>query len=308
MEKSYTPYTYLIGWSHLNKWYYGVETKNVKQIAHPSNLWKTYFTSSKIVSQMRNDHGEPDVVEIRQTFLCPEKAFKWEQRVLKKMEIWKHDHWINQAIQDGPYPMGKDICEKRVSTRRKNNKPWHSDQTKRKIGTANKGKKPQISDELRKKRSEMASYRNKHDQNMIQNQRAHLVERWNAPGAREKQAQIAKDRFLNPEALQKKKLAQSTLEHKALKNAIGVQQWGDRSKKMKEGFKKHFSDPVKLAEQRERTILMHQKKRGWDYLMMDGIKFRTIQECASHFNKCIKTVRKLIKSGVVPTHLEDCPP
>ena len=57
-----TPYTYLIGWKSLDKWYYGVRYgKGV----HPSDLWVVYFTSSRHVKKFRDDHGEPDVIEIR---------------------------------------------------------------------------------------------------------------------------------------------------------------------------------------------------------------------------------------------------
>ena len=40
----YKPYTYLIGWTNYDMWYYGVRyTKD----ADPNELWKKYFTSSK---------------------------------------------------------------------------------------------------------------------------------------------------------------------------------------------------------------------------------------------------------------------
>ena len=65
----YTPYTYLIGWSHLNTYYYGVRfANNNKDIANPDELWVTYFTSSKYVSEFRELNGEPDIVEVRKTF------------------------------------------------------------------------------------------------------------------------------------------------------------------------------------------------------------------------------------------------
>ena len=38
-----TPYTYLIGWSKLDKWYYGCR---YGINCHPDDFWKTYFTSS----------------------------------------------------------------------------------------------------------------------------------------------------------------------------------------------------------------------------------------------------------------------
>ncbi len=61
----YIPYTYIIGWSLYNKYYYGVRyAKN----CNPNDLWKTYFTSSKYVKEFRNNHGEPDIIQVRKTF------------------------------------------------------------------------------------------------------------------------------------------------------------------------------------------------------------------------------------------------
>lgn len=105
----FIPYTYLIGWSKLDKWYYGVEY-GIKKIpcANPKNLWNTYFTSSKIVEYFRECHGEPDVVSIRKVFSFgtdEEKminAINWEKRVLSKIDITKNK-WINGRI-------GGDVC------------------------------------------------------------------------------------------------------------------------------------------------------------------------------------------------------
>ena len=95
-------YTYLIGWSKLNKWYYGVRyAKGCK----PSELWRTYFTSSKYVAEFRAKHGEPDVITIRKTFDNQESAILWESRVLKRMDVIHDSKWLNrtnnQAIRDG---------------------------------------------------------------------------------------------------------------------------------------------------------------------------------------------------------------
>lgn len=86
------PYTYLVGWSLLNTYYYGVRyAKN----ADPSDLWSTYFTSSKHVSQYRKQHGEPDIIEIRRTFDTKEAARKWEHKVLRRMKITTDRRWLN---------------------------------------------------------------------------------------------------------------------------------------------------------------------------------------------------------------------
>ena len=64
-KQSWVPFTYLIGWSHLDKWYYGVR---YKKDCHPNDLWKDYFTSSREVEKFRKNNGEPNILEIRQTF------------------------------------------------------------------------------------------------------------------------------------------------------------------------------------------------------------------------------------------------
>jgi len=91
----YTPYVYLVGWSAQEKYYYGVRfAKN----CHPDDLWTKYFTSSKYVDQMREEHGEPDVIQVRRTFSCPDKARLWEERVLKKLDASHNDRWLNRSV------------------------------------------------------------------------------------------------------------------------------------------------------------------------------------------------------------------
>jgi hypothetical protein len=98
-ECKHIPYTYLIGWSKHDKWYYGVEySKNQLKIANPKNLWTVYFTSSKQVALFRKKYGEPDVVQVRKTFDCPQKAILWETKVLKRLNAPESKKWLNVAI------------------------------------------------------------------------------------------------------------------------------------------------------------------------------------------------------------------
>ena len=98
----YTTFTYLIGWTAHNKWYYGVRFgKN----SNPEDLWNTYFTSSKYVAEFRKQHGEPDVVQIRKIFTSEEsiesvaiKALDWESKVLRKLNVLYDDKWLNKNI------------------------------------------------------------------------------------------------------------------------------------------------------------------------------------------------------------------
>lgn len=94
MNNCYVPYTYLIGWSKLNTWYYGVR---FAKGCHPDDLWRTHFTSSKRVSAFRKEQGEPDIIEIRKTFETSDQARIWEERVLKCINI-KDGKWLNANV------------------------------------------------------------------------------------------------------------------------------------------------------------------------------------------------------------------
>lgn len=127
----YRPYTYLIGWSHLNKYYYGVRfAKNCR----PEDLWVKYFTSSKKVKELRKIEGEPDIIEVRKIFTEGSKAIIWEEKVLKRLDVLNNDKWLNMNISGAiaPHKAGlknkgrkrsKESINKAIETRKKNNKP-----------------------------------------------------------------------------------------------------------------------------------------------------------------------------------------
>src|SRR5574343_51513 len=85
-------YTYLIGWSELDKWYYGRRTAIN---CHPSEFWITYKTSSKIVKKFVKAHGDPDIIQIRKTFDTIEKCKYHESKVLRCMKVSKSVRWLN---------------------------------------------------------------------------------------------------------------------------------------------------------------------------------------------------------------------
>lgn len=99
----YTPYTYLIGWSEHNTWYYGVRFSTkagclYESGCHPDELWTTYFTSSRYVKNFIDTYGNPDIIEIRKTF--PEdagKARNWEHKVLRRINAANRDDFLNKS-------------------------------------------------------------------------------------------------------------------------------------------------------------------------------------------------------------------
>lgn len=89
------PYSYLIGWTNHNKYYYGIRyAKN----CHPDDLWKKYFTSSKKVKEFRKKFGEPDIIQIRRTFSNKEDCIAWEIKLLRRINVLEDDKWLNANI------------------------------------------------------------------------------------------------------------------------------------------------------------------------------------------------------------------
>src|SRR5688500_5384682 len=88
------PYTYLIGWKDLNKWYYGVR---YGKGCCPSDLFIKYFTSSKHVKKFISINGMPDVIQIRKTFTSIHKARNWEIKVLKRLNVKEKEYFLNKT-------------------------------------------------------------------------------------------------------------------------------------------------------------------------------------------------------------------
>ena len=150
----YVPYTYLIGWSHLDTWYYGSQTstggskKKQHFVANPKNLWVTYFTSSKHVDTFRKLHGEPDVIKIRKTFTSMQDAIKWESTVIRRIKAAKLDNWLNKHSHSEGFfcSLPGDLNPaKKLNSRRKISSALKGRERSvdhcRNIGLANKGKR-----------------------------------------------------------------------------------------------------------------------------------------------------------------------
>jgi hypothetical protein len=93
-NNEHVPYTYLIGWTKHDKWYYGVR---YAKHCDPTDLWITYFTSSDYVRRFVEEFGQPDVIQIRKTFDAVDDARKWEERVLRRMRVVLNERWINKT-------------------------------------------------------------------------------------------------------------------------------------------------------------------------------------------------------------------
>lgn len=104
--KTTTPYTYLIGWPELDRWYYG---SRYAKGCHPTELWVKYFTSSDRVGEFRKEHGEPPVRIIRKVFTDTNSVRLWEHRVLKKLKVIYSDRWLNKTDNKAIQPMPGEL-------------------------------------------------------------------------------------------------------------------------------------------------------------------------------------------------------
>lgn len=96
-----TPFTYLIGWTKHNLYYYGAR---YAKDADVSQLMTTYMTSSKKVKAFIELNGMPDIVEVRRTFTSVDACRLWEERVLKRMKVRTSEKWLNQTDRQGLPP------------------------------------------------------------------------------------------------------------------------------------------------------------------------------------------------------------
>lgn len=110
------PYTYLIGWSSLDIWYYGRRTGLG---CHPSEFWVKYFTSSNDVRDFRNKHGEPDVIQIRKTFNknnTVTDCIKHEVAVIRRIKAVQKTNWLNKGNAGVEFSTTGKVIAKNLET------------------------------------------------------------------------------------------------------------------------------------------------------------------------------------------------
>ena len=175
----YLSYTYTVKFNPTNQLYYGSRYSiNRKNMDPKKDLWKDYFTSSKIIHKLIEEHGtNAFTVTVDKVFETAQEAIDYEKEFLSEVDITQ-DKWLNANIAGGIIPNPehfKLISEfhkgkpKSVEHRKKmseahkgrpgrpsdlNNLPsdtsgknngmygkTQSDETRRKIGEANRGRK-----------------------------------------------------------------------------------------------------------------------------------------------------------------------
>lgn len=118
-------YTYFLGWSELRNYYYGVQySKN----CHPRDLGVKYRSSSKLVKELWDKYGPPDILIIHRVFWeDSDAAIAYEKYVLEKLDVLRNDNFLNRNIGGS---ICVEDCIKGVMVRVKNGTNTYSDRSK----------------------------------------------------------------------------------------------------------------------------------------------------------------------------------
>lgn len=130
------PYTYYIYHMPTAQHYYGVR---YSKHYNPSDLWVTYFTSSKKVKALIKEYGKDSFyTEIRKVFNNKNDAMLFEARVLRKLDVLNKSNWLNcnisgviHNVKGNPFkegnipwnkgiPMSEETKQKMLNTRKRN--------------------------------------------------------------------------------------------------------------------------------------------------------------------------------------------
>lgn len=90
------PYTYYLKNKVTGEKYYGVR---YAKGCEPSELWVSYFTSSKVVAARIKEYGTSSFeYQVRRMFSNAKAARDWEERVLRRLDILHRSDWLNKNV------------------------------------------------------------------------------------------------------------------------------------------------------------------------------------------------------------------
>lgn len=90
-----TPFSYHLYHVPTGRHYYGIR---YRRGCKPSDLWSTYFSSSKRVEELIEEYGADSFrVRVRRTFRTGAEALAWEEKLLTRIDAASRPDWINES-------------------------------------------------------------------------------------------------------------------------------------------------------------------------------------------------------------------
>lgn len=93
-------YTYLIGWSKHDVWYYG--SRGANKLEPMKDIMKKYFTSSQLVENFIIKEGPPDIIKIHKLFDSYIDAKRHEGRFLRRVNAANNIRFLNKSNNTWP--------------------------------------------------------------------------------------------------------------------------------------------------------------------------------------------------------------
>ena len=117
----YIPFTYCIIFIPTGQRYYGSRYANNKSVvAHPTQLWTTYFTSSETIANLIEEYGiDSFSVQIRKTFSTRSETVSWETKFLTRINAAKSPNWLNDHNGGRNFHSTPNSVQKRKETMEK---------------------------------------------------------------------------------------------------------------------------------------------------------------------------------------------
>jgi hypothetical protein len=145
------PYTYHIKCPN-GKQYYGYRYSN--KVSPSEDLWKVYFTSSKLVKELREQVRDDSqfVATVDKVFETAADARAYEEKYLRENNCVESDDWLNRVNYGHKWHYRAEteeerhaLSEKKKKYYKENPHPWtgrkHSEETKEKIRAIRTGTK-----------------------------------------------------------------------------------------------------------------------------------------------------------------------
>ena len=132
------PFTYTVRFKPTGQYYYGYRGRKG---CDPSDLWTTYFTSSKIVAELIRIHGyqsfEP---QVRKIFSTAIDAQQWERKILRRLDARNNKSMLNQSNGGRGFRLVSHSEETRQKISKSRTGIKFSDEHKKNIGNAARGR------------------------------------------------------------------------------------------------------------------------------------------------------------------------
>lgn len=153
--EQYKPYTYLIKVKSTGQVYYGARYANGRNnVAHPSDLWDSYFTSSRTIKKLITEYGVDGFdYSVRRIFTTKEQALRWEQRVLKRFNAKANPKWINQTNGHKDFHDTEESRQRKSLSHTGKKRPPMTEEQKAKISATRLARQIKHSDETKAKMS-----------------------------------------------------------------------------------------------------------------------------------------------------------